>query len=298
MRSSSRAALLFAATLGVVSYHCRPAFAYCRATACDPTMTNCGMSAHGCQTKGKPIQWKDGSVDLLVDKAGSMLRGISGADTQQAVESALSTWMSADCPGGGHPSFTGNTELKSGLKADYSDSGPNENVVVYEDGTWSYEPGAVAKTLLVFDLDSGDMQDADVVFNSAEFPLAIDPTSKTDIDVSAVLMHEIGHVLGLAHSDAPGATMQPETQGFATAALKTLEPDDMAGICAVYPPMKAGTTKQPSSSSNASSGTPSGDSASSGCSVASARALRSVDWFGVLGLVSAFVLGRARRRKA
>src|SRR5690349_18268297 len=155
MRSSSRAALLaFAATLGVFSHRCRPALAYCRATTCDPSMASCGKSAHGCQTKGVPIQWKDGSVELLVDKAGSTDLGISGADTQQAVESAFSTWMSADCPGGGHPSFTANTELKSGLKADYSDNGPNENVVLYEDGTWPYETGAVAKTLLAFTLDT------------------------------------------------------------------------------------------------------------------------------------------------
>src|SRR5215831_5208647 len=101
MRSSSRAALfVFAATLGIASYHCRPAFAYCRATTCDPSMDDCGKSAHGCETKGDPLQWKDGSVEMLVDKAGSMTLNISGADTQQAVESAFSTWMSADCPGG------------------------------------------------------------------------------------------------------------------------------------------------------------------------------------------------------
>jgi hypothetical protein len=155
----------------------------------------------------------------------------------------------------------------------------------------------VGKTLLVFDLDSGDMADADVVFNSAEFPLAINPTSKNDIDVAAVLMHEIGHVLGLAHSDAPGATMQPETQGFATEALKTLEPDDMDGICAIYPPKKAGTSKQASSSSN-DSGSSTTSGASSGCSIAFARTPRSADWLGVLGLASTVALRRARRRKA
>jgi hypothetical protein len=293
MRSPSRAALLFAATLGVVSYQCRSAFAYCRATTCDPSTTDCGMSAHGCQTKGDPLKWKDGSVELLVDKSGSITLGISGADTQQAVESVLSTWMSADCPGGGHPSFTGNTELKSGLKAEYTDSGPNQNVVVYEDAAWPYETGAVAKTLLVFDLDSGDMEDADVAFNSADFPLAIDPPSTGQIDLEAVLTHEIGHVLGLAHSDVPGATMQPETQGFATAALKTLEPDDMAGICAIYPPAtKATTHSQSSSGSRNDSSATTTAANSSGCTVAHGAPVRSTPLGAIC--VAAFVLLRRR----
>lgn len=296
MRSSSRAALLaFAATLGVLSYRCRPALAYCRATTCDPSMTTCGKSAHGCQTKGVPIQWKEGSVELLVDETGSASLGISGADTQKAVESAFSTWMSADCPGGGHPSFAANTELKSGLEVAYSDAGPNQNVVVYQDGTWPYEAGAVGKTFLAFTLDSGDMVDADVAFNSADFPLAIDPTSTTDIDLEAVLTHELGHVLGLAHSDAPGATMQPETEGFATAELKTLEPDDMAGICAIYPPGKKGSA---GSANHATASSGSGDMSSessvgSSCNLSHGPATRSS--LGAALFAAALALLRRRR---
>lgn len=295
MRSSSRAALLaFAATLGVFSYRCRPALAYCRATTCDPSMTSCGKSAHGCQTKGVPIQWKDGSVELLVDRAGSMMLGISGDDTQQAVERAFSTWMSADCPGGGHPSFAANTELKSGLEVDYTDSGTNQSVVVYQDGTWPYETGAVGKTFLAFALDTGDMVDADVAFNSADFPLAIDPTSTDEIDLEAVLTHELGHVLGLAHSDAPGATMQPETEGFATAELKTLEPDDMAGICAIYPPATKGSTK-PSTTSSASGGDKSSaSSASSSCNLSHRQSPSSP--LGAALFAAGIVLLRRRRR--
>jgi hypothetical protein len=297
MRSSSRPALLaFAATLAVASSHCRQALAYCRATTCDPSMGSCGKSAHACQTKGVPLQWKDGSIELLVDKAGSQSLGISGADTQQAVEAAFSTWMSADCPGGGHPSFTANTELESGLRADYSEDGPNQSVVLYEDGRWPYETGAVAKTLLAFTLDAGDMVDADVVFNSADFPLATDPTSTSEVDLEAVLTHELGHVLGLAHSDAPGATMQPETQGFATAALKTLEPDDMDGICAIYPPgKKASSHGESSPGGNDGSGATA--PASSGCTVANAAATSATP-FAAMFAVTLMLLRRRIGRRA
>lgn len=304
MRTSSRAALFaFAAILGFSSFVCSPASAYCRATTCDPTTTNCGVNAHGCQTKGVPLKWKDGSLEIFVEKAGSATLGISGADTQKAVELALSTWMSADCPNGGHPSFTANTELKSGLTAEFNAEGSNENVVTYEDASWPYEPGAVAKTLLAFELDTGDMDDADVVFNSAEFPLAIDPTSTSEIDMEAVLAHEIGHVLGLAHSDVPGATMQPETQGFATAALKTLEADDMAGICAIYPPeTKDGTSSTSASHPSSSSGSDAKDSAtttptSSSCAIAYGGAIPSTP-LGALFAAALVLVGRRLTRRA
>ncbi|HVW26062.1 MAG TPA: matrixin family metalloprotease [Polyangiaceae bacterium] len=302
MRTSSRAALFsFAAIFGFSSVLCRPAFAYCRATTCDPTKTSCGDNGHGCYTKGTPIQWKDGTLQLLVDKAGSATLGISGADTQKAVESALSTWMSADCPKGGHPSFTADTELASGLSAEFNENGPNQNVVTYEDDGWPYEPGAVGKTLLAFELDTGDMLDADVVFNSAEFPLAIDPTSSDEIDLEAVLTHEIGHVLGLAHSDVPGATMQPETQGFATAALKTLEADDMAGICAIYPPASkdssGGASSRPASSSSGDDKDASTEPGpTSSCTVSGGRATDGA--FGTALFVAGVALLRRRRKTA
>jgi len=281
------------ASLGVTAY-CGAAWAYCRATTCDPTTEDCGVNAHGCQTKGAPIVWKGGDVELFVDENGSELRGISGRDTQRAVETVLTTWMSADCPGGGHPSFSANTELAAKLKAQFNADGPNQSVITYMDDVWPYEANAVAKTLLGFSLPAGDILDADVVFNSSEFSLSLDPASADDIDVQAVLTHEIGHVLGLAHSDVPGATMQPEAPGFATAELETLEPDDMAGICAIYPPTKKTATSHPaSSSSDPGNGASSDDSASSGCSVT--RAVPR-ERFPVLALLA--IAGVSLRRRA
>src|SRR5581483_318689 len=166
---SRTAVLLAVAAAAAVACYSGAALAYCRATACDPSMTDCGASSHGCQTKGEPLQWKDGNVELLVDESGSAFRGISGEDTQHAVEAALTTWMSADCPGGGHPSFAANTELRADLKAAFVEDGANQNVITYLDGAWPYEAGAVAKTLIAFTYSPGEIIDADIVFNSAEF---------------------------------------------------------------------------------------------------------------------------------
>lgn len=262
------------------------AFAYCRATTCDPAKGSCGKSAHGCQTQGEQLKWSGSDVELRIDQAGSELLQISAGDTQAAVEAALTTWMNADCGGGLHPSFTGNTELAANLGIAFNEDGKNVNAIKYIDDIWPYEHGAVAKTLLGFDSTNGDLLDADVAFNSAEYPLAMDPESG-QIDLEAVLTHEVGHILGLAHSDAPGATMQPETTGFATAELKTLEPDDMAGICAIYPPLRKGSTTEPVTASSR------GGNESSTCNVSPGRPSRST--FGA-GLFALGIAGLLRRR--
>ncbi len=50
-------------------------------------------------------------------------------------------------------------------------------------------------------------------------------------DLQALVAHEYGHVLGLGHSGFPGSTMTP---GYAGISMRSLSPDDRAGIQAIY----------------------------------------------------------------
>jgi hypothetical protein len=281
---------LIATVIALVG-HSATAFGYCQATTCDGSTGKCAEDEHGCATVGEPLQWKGGSVALQVDKRGSILRNLSAEDTQGAVETALSTWMNADCDGGGHPSFAANTVIAPDLSADFVPKGPYESDILYADEKWPYEAGAIAKTLLGFTLDTGDILDADIVLNSADFPLSLEPKA-TDVDLAAVLTHEIGHVLGLGHSDAPGATMQKETRGFATAQLLTLEPDDMNGICAIYPP---GAVRSKTNGSSPSDSSSDASNTGGGCAVSpGSRGVRA-PW--VLAVATLFGFAGSRRRR-
>jgi hypothetical protein len=73
-------------------------------------------------------------------------------------------------------------------------------------------------------------------------------TNGQDVDLEAVVTHEMGHALGLGHSQVNGATM---TAFYFGVPQRTIEADDMAGIRAVYgtgaPPAPTITALEPAS---------------------------------------------------
>jgi hypothetical protein len=71
-----------------------------------------------------------------------------------------------------------------------------------------------------------------------------------DIDLFSVVLHELGHALGLGHSDKPGAVMYPYYQR-----VSQLAGDDIAAIQTMY----AAASDSPPSQPGTGAGTPSAD---------------------------------------
>ncbi|HKQ51666.1 MAG TPA: matrixin family metalloprotease [Pyrinomonadaceae bacterium] len=93
------------------------------------------------------------------------------------------------------------------------------------------------RTRIFYDPATGAIAEADVVLNPAA-QFSTDGTPGT-YDLEATLTHEVGHVLGLEHSDEAGAAMQPRqgTNGLyeqAAVCPRTLSDDDRAGARALY----------------------------------------------------------------
>jgi hypothetical protein len=127
----------------------------------------------------------------------------------------------------------------------------NHNIVVFRADTpgdpvdeWLHELGALAITTVTFESNQGRLLDADIEVNDVNPTFRFttcDPGSAScavDFDLQNTLTHELGHVLGLDHSQDADATM------FATASRgdvskRSLSPDDVEAICTIYPQEEA-----------------------------------------------------------
>jgi hypothetical protein len=127
-----------------------------------------------------------------------------------------------------------------------------------------YDPAALAITSVFVNKKDGKIRDADIEVNARNFTWAdldVDPAAQGKQDLQNALTHEMGHLIGLDHTCFPAGTPGAiptdndgnpvpdcdsappavrETTMFASAIpgdkdKRTLAPDDIAAVCAIYP---------------------------------------------------------------
>ena len=118
-------------------------------------------------------------------------------------------------------------------------AGTSDNVSLFSEGN------TTARTRVFYNLDSGEINEADIVINpfpysetGAALQFSTDGTPGT-YDLESTLAHEIGHLLGLSHSHVIGATMQPlqalnGTYGLPAISERTLSAADQAAVRSLY----------------------------------------------------------------
>jgi hypothetical protein len=273
-----------------------PAGAYCRSNTCDPRQEEC-VREDGCITSGHSLFWASSCVTFAVQKDGSRRHKISEQRFAEEVHAAFERWVHADCGQGKSPLLeVENIGPVSCSKVEYNQRDGNANIFVFRDEEWPYVGGedALGLSTIRFDPTSGHIYDVDVEVNGTDTAItALDKVPSGAADLASILTHEVGHFLGLSHSNAFGATMQP---GYSPGddSLRSLARDDIEGICDALSPDRPSENHSCTPRHGFSGDCGGGDD--SGCSTAAPRGASYGGVLGLAGLALLFALGRGRRQ--
>jgi hypothetical protein len=223
------AAVAFCAALAPTAAH-----AYCRTTT-QPIPANYSPS-RGCYDEGLYLFWRNACVSYSLNENAS--RTVPYDVAKQVIDNAFATWQAAACSDGNAPGISA-TDIGSASCSEvrYNADGPNQNLIVFRDDGWPYSDpnNTLGLTTVTFNAETGEIYDADMEINSSGKNLSYsENVPPNGYDLASVVTHEAGHFFGLAHATDPRATMYASYKP-GTSALRTLSPDDVAGICAVYP---------------------------------------------------------------
>jgi len=173
------------------------------------------------QSSGQSLYWHSIPMQFNIDST-SAPPGVSSSAFQSSIRASYTAWSSVSCSYYKSQDM-GLTSNKSGNKSDKI----NTNTVP---SYWSQSPNALGVTMTY--MYGPKITDADTVYNPNRQWSTTGAYNK--IDVQAVATHEIGHQLGLDHSQYQSATMYYAV-GAGNLGPRSLHSDDISGLCAIYP---------------------------------------------------------------
>ncbi len=126
--------------------------------------------------------------------------------------------------------------LNSGINAS---SGDNLNSVVFANNVFGQPFGGSTLAVTYYRYSGSTMREADVLFNRAYVfdsyrgPLQFPPHGTAIADIRRVLLHELGHAIGLNHPDTAGQHVTAVMNSIVSN-QETLSADDIAGGQSIY----------------------------------------------------------------
>jgi predicted Zn-dependent protease len=185
-----------------------------------------------------PLRWKSGAtITLAVSNSLKQAPNIKpGSDVSGAIERSLATWEQAS-----NIKFNLIWTDKTGINAANSEGDGTSLLTIASApenlASFAGEANELAGRTRVFFTKRGFLSEADIALNPHQ-QFSTDGSAET-FDLQATVTHEIGHLLGLSHTDVLGATMHPQQgkngiYGLPAFAPRTLSDDDRAGIRMIY----------------------------------------------------------------
>jgi hypothetical protein len=212
------------------------AHAYCRTSVCDSATTAQVCTPSYATDCGLPLYWPTPCVTFSIQENASPLRNITVAETASVVKTGFRAWLHAQCPTHGTIQMAVVEAPTAACdRHEYNTDAGNANIIMFRDDVWPYEGtvNTLALTTVTYDLNTAEIYDADMELNSVDNAFTLG-NSDVDYDLRSIVTHETGHFLGMAHSHDTDATMFPSYTPGSTD-LRDLSPDDIAGMCSIYP---------------------------------------------------------------
>jgi hypothetical protein len=224
------------------------AHAYCREVTgtppanYDPADAGCYVGVDDAGKPHVPLYWRNECVSYSLQENASVQ--VKLADARRVARQAFDTWTAASCgDDAGSPSIS-ELEYTPPVSCDQVPSNEHNNPIIFRDTVWPYDSAnALGFTTLTVDLVTGEIFGAAIEINSSNVGIVANVGDagipNGAYDLATILTHEAGHFLGLAHSTDTDAVMY----AFYHAGKTSLTPDDVSGICAVYPPDQTRNTQ-------------------------------------------------------
>jgi hypothetical protein len=178
---------------------------------------------------GKLVRWHNHSINIVMDSSVALLG--PAQEVEKAIQDAFDEWVD-------NTSLPIDFHLTHGNcgRAGYDMEGENFNCIMASGSEefWQiHNKDAGATALVTYSADKGKIIDGDIIFNTLDWKWTANGTHNETLSIRTVTSHEIGHFLGLAHTDITDATMFPKMR-IGESKKDSLHYDDIDAIDQLY----------------------------------------------------------------